>query len=305
MPFDELSFRMDDIAKTKRKALLDKLSKHPKILEFLENNKCSFEVIEDHALRFEKWISDIEEVENLDAHTLRASPHLGGYVDLYYDHASKRLMDEYTYVKASQEQRNKEKHFDNYVTFPLHKSLRSANFSDLKLKGESPSYLKAVQKAIAFSKDDSHGLYIYGDLGVGKSYLAACITNKFAKENRSVAFVSPADLLAHLKSNFGSYENDPTLDRLKTVEVLVIDDLGAEPITGWGRDEVLLPLLNARLENYRKTIFTSNYPPNMLSSAYSLDSRGNLDQMRANRFVDRVLAIANPIEISCENRRRK
>ena len=89
------------------------------------------------------------------------------------------------------------------------------------------------------------------------------------------------------------------------VDILVIDDLGAEPITGWGRDEVLLPLLNARLENYRKTIFTSNYPPKLLSNAYSLDTRGNLDKMRANRFVDRVLAIAMPIEISGENRRRK
>ena len=116
--------------------------------------------------------------------------------------------------------------------------------------------------------------------------------------------MSPADLLSHLKSNFGSYGYDPTLDRLKNVHVLVLDDLGAEPITAWGRDEVLLPLLNARMENFRKTIFTSNYPPNLLEKTYSLDTKGNLDEIRSKRFVDRVFAIAKPLEISGKNRRR-
>lgn len=305
MSFEKMTFEVDEKAKEKRNALLERLSNHPKIKTFLKNNDCSFDVVKDNALRFEKWLEDMAYVESLSQDELKANPNLGGYVDLYYDSNTQLLMDEYTYVDTSIKQHSAEKHFENYAIFPLHKSLKNANFSDLKLQGETPSYLKAVQQAIAFTQDDTHGLYLYGDLGVGKSYLAACITNRFAKENRSVAFVSPADLLAHLKSNFGSYENDPTLERLKSVDILVIDDLGAEPITGWGRDEVLLPLLNARLENYRKTIFTSNYPPKLLSNAYSLDTRGNLDKMRANRFVDRVLAIAMPIEISGENRRRK
>lgn len=306
MSFKDFTFVVDEKAQSNHQKLLKYLYDHPKVQDFMKKYDCPFDVIEDHALKFEKWISDLERIEKLSEDTLKSNLHLGGYVDLIYDKNTDTLHDEYTYVSTSQSVRDSKKHFDNYLIFPLTESLKEAEFQKLDLQNETyKSYLTAVKEAFDFTRNDVHGLYLYGNLGVGKSFLAACITNKFAKENQTVAFVSPSDLLAHIKGNFGSYEHDPTLERLKHVSVLVIDDLGAEPITAWGRDEILLPLLNARLENFRKTIFTSNYPPDMLEKTYSLDTRGNLDEIRAKRFVDRVLAIAKPIEISGENRRRK
>lgn len=305
MSFKNFSFPVNEETEKTIKELLEKLYQHPKIQEFMNRYDCSFEVIEAHALKFENWIQDLDKIDQLSQEALKKNPELGGYVDLIYDKKTNTLRDEYTYVKTSQNVKKAEKHFENYQIFPLSESLRQAEFSNIRLEHESPSYMKAMQEAIAFSKNEDHGLYLYGNLGVGKSFLAACITNKFAKEGHTVAFVSPADLLAHLKGNFGNFGQDPTLERLKHVSVLVIDDLGAEPITAWGRDEVLLPLLNTRLENFRKTIFTSNYPPKLLEKTYSLDTRGNLDEIRAKRFIDRVLAIAKPIEVSGKNRRRK
>lgn len=305
MSFKDLNFALDEKAKEKRVQLLNALKNHPTIQEFMKRYECPFDVIEDNALRFEKWLHDLKRVNAYSNKALKENPDLGGYVSLIYDKDTGSLYDEYAYVSLSQKEKDAMKYLDNYLVFPLNESLKSAEFSKIELDKETPSYLKAMQDAISFTKDDRQGLYLFGNLGVGKSFLAACITNWFAKENHSVAFVSPSDLLSHLKSNFGSFEQDPTLERLKRVSILVIDDLGAEPITTWGRDEVLLPLLNARMENFRKTIFTSNYPPELLEKTYSLDTRGNMDQIRAKRFVDRVLAIAKPIEISGVNRRRK
>ncbi len=73
--------------------------------------------------------------------------------------------------------------------------------------------------------------------------LAACITNSYAKKGKSVVFVSVMDLLSHLKSTFSvPYETERTLNALKYAKCLVLDDLGAESISSWGRDEVLAQL---------------------------------------------------------------
>ncbi len=305
MTFKDFNFSLDSKTREKRDQLVKELGKHPKVIEFMALYDCPFSVIETNALKFKRWIEDMERVATYTESALRNNPSLGSYVNLVYDKKNKALRDEFTYVSLSQKVKEEMMYRDNYAVFQLHNSLMNAEFSNIQIDKETPSYLKAMQEAIAFTKENTLGLYFYGDLGVGKSFLSACITNKLAKEGKSVAFVSPADLLNHLKGNFGNFTQDPTLDRLKRVDVLVLDDLGAEPITPWARDEVLLPLLNARMENYRKTLFTSNYPPEMLEEVYALDSKGTKDVIRSKRFVDRVLAIAKPVEIAGINRRRR
>ncbi len=305
MTFKDFNFSIEPQAKEKRDQYLETLRNHTKIKDFMALYDCPFDVVEKNALRFERWIEDQNRIANYSDQALKNNPNLGAYVDLVYDKESQLLKDEFTYVGVSQKAHDDLKYRDNYVIFSLHESLKNAEFSKIEIQKETPSYLQAMQEAIAFTKENTLGLYFYGDLGVGKSFLGACITNKLAKEGKSVAFVSPSDLLTRIKSGFNSFTHDATLDRLKRVDILVIDDLGAEPITAWGRDEVLLPLLNARMENYRKTIFTSNYPPEMLEDVYAVDTRGVKDVIRSKRFVDRVLTIAKPVKISGINRRRK
>ncbi|WP_331835886.1 hypothetical protein [Erysipelothrix piscisicarius] len=87
--------------------------------------------------------------------------------------------------------------------------------------------------------------------------------------------------------------------------MLVLDDLGAEPITSWSRDEILLSILNERLENKKKTIITSNYSPDMLVDLYKLDNKGTSDEIRAKRLVDRIHALTIPYEMVGQNRRNK
>ena len=297
---DFSNFQIDE-----KNDLLEKLKTNKTIQEFMDKYDCPFSVIEANSLIFAKWLEDLDRLDSYDKQTLRSNPNLGGYVDLSYDQETESLNEEFTFLEFSEELIKEKEHLSNYRVFDLHKSLLEAEFNKLVLDNkDTASYLTAVKEMIEFTKNDELGLYLYGDLGVGKSYLSACATNKFAKENKSVAFVSPADLLSHLKSFFGTFEIDNSLEILKNVDLLVIDDLGAESITPWGRDEIMLPLLNARMENFKKTIFTSNYPPNLLESVYERDQRGNKDVLRGKRFVDRVLAIGRPIEIIGYNRRR-
>ena len=135
------------------------------------------------------------------------------------------------------------------------------------------------------------------------SYLAACVSNHI-KNNRKVVYAHVPSLLNYLKQQFSNpIAMEEILWRMRTVTLLVLDDLGAEPITPWGRDEILLSILNDRLENKRKTIITSNLKPELLLPMYQIDTRGVSDEIRARRLVDRILSLTKPCEIIGKNRR--
>ena len=300
-PLKYYEFELSDKQINDREKLITALKNNKTIQSFMERYDCPFEVVEDNMFRFKDWLEALNRVHQLNEETLREDPSRGAYVNLVYDSVAGVLLDEYKVVPTVEKLVAENAHLKQYVVFPLSKSLQEASFSVGKFDDRT---LLAVDTLISFVENDVLGYYIHGNLGVGKSYLAACVSNEMAKRGSDVAFVSVADLLSHLKQNFNrSYEVDYTLDNLKQVDLLVIDDLGAEPISAWGRDEVLLPLLNHRLENYRKTIFTSNYPMDMLEDLYSLDQRGNFDQLRAKRFVDRIFAISEPLLVLGKNRR--
>lgn len=301
MELKDFKFELNDKQKKARQELVEALRVNPTIIRFMERYNCPFEVVEENVFRFRDWLIELDRINRLSESELSENPDLGGYVNLYYDDKQKVLLDEYKVLPMAQRIQDESAYLDAYRIFPLNKSLQVASFENVNLDRENLEYISAYNTLIKFADNEELGHYLYGDLGVGKSFLAACLTNHVAKRGQSVAFVSVSDLLSHLKKHFGQV--DYTLDVLKGVEFLVIDDLGAEPISAWGRDEVLLPLLNSRLENFRKTLFTSNYPMDMLEEVYSLDSRGGVDKLRSKRFVDRILAISSPLEIVGENRR--
>ena len=78
---------------------------------------------------------------------------------------------------------------EQYQIFDLGLNLRNAHFDHLDLSNESANYLRILLELKSFIDNKDLGHYLYGDLGVGKSYLAACVANDFAKAGKRVAFV--------------------------------------------------------------------------------------------------------------------
>lgn len=306
MDLSRFDFTQTEKQKKIEAELVNTLKKNKRIIEFMEEFNCPVEVIEMNPYRFNQWLNDLERVENLSEEEMKRDPELGGYINLSFDEEMQTLEETYVYLPKVKEIEASRAYLDNYAIFPLNKSLHNATFETINLANESGNYIKIMEDLMKFYESDNQGYFLYGDLGVGKSYLAACVSNTLAKKGIEVVFVSPADLLVSIRNNFSnSYLNERTMNTLKNADLLVLDDLGAEPITAWARDEILLPLLNARLENYRKTLFTSNYRPDMLETVYALDSRGTQDMLRSKRFVDRIFAISKPYEITGINRRHK
>ena len=142
-------------------------------------------------------------------------------------------------------------------------------------------------------------------VGVGKSYLAAGMCNYYAKKGYGVAFVNVARLIADLKMMF----QDPAameerIRMIQHVDVLVLDDIGGESVTSWSRDDILLPLLDARMENKKRTIFTSNYSLEELKDKLAMAGSKKQEPMAAQRLLERICALSCEIFVKGYSRRK-
>lgn len=299
-------FKLSDEQLRRRHELALEMVQHPKVKAFMEEYECPFDFIEKHVYRFKSWLEDYDKAQAATVSEIQNDPRAGSYFNLSYDKDLKILEETYTLVPLVNDLKKRDAYLKYYQLFELSSNLKQAHFENLKLDDVTSSYITVAQALSSFYRTKETGFYLYGNLGVGKSYLAACVSNYFAKNEQRVVYAHVPSLLNHMKQLFQSPdEMERTLRILRRVPLLVLDDLGAEPITSWSRDEILLTIFNDRLENQRKTIITSNATPEMLLDLYKMDSRGHSDEIRAARFVDRVLALTKPYEIRGKNRRIK
>ena len=146
------------------------------------------------------------------------------------------------------------------------------------------------------------GLYLYGNFGCGKSYLIAAMFNELAKENVKSAIVFWPEYLRELKASFGT-DFEVKVDYIKTVPLLLIDDVGAENSTAWARDEILCTILQYRMDDKLPTFFTSNLDLKALEKHLSI-TRDNVDIVKARRIIERITQLTSNIEMISENLRK-
>ncbi len=135
-------------------------------------------------------------------------------------------------------------------------------------KVDTPA-LKTLRNIVFDYATNPHGwLVIHGAPGNGKTHLCAAAHNELAARGVDCIFVSMPDLIASLKSLFDEstslLEHQTYSQRLRiyqAVEVLVIDDLGAERQTDW-TNGVLFELLDYRYRNQLATLISTNQDPN-------------------------------------------
>jgi len=147
---------------------------------------------------------------------------------------------------------------------------------------------------------DVHSTYFWGAPGTGKTIKAANLLLNWNRNNfvelisATSAFITVPELLYSIKA---TYKPNPTttedaiLQKYSSVDLLVLDDLGAQNTTDWSY-QILYLIINRRYESMRTTIVTSNY---------DLDELGSL--MEDGRIPSRLEQMCEVLETTKQHRK--
>ncbi len=165
-----------------------------------------------------------------------------------------------------------------------------ANLADFYM--QSPERKSLYKDIMAFIKrikikEPTKGLYLSGEYQIGKTYALAAIANHLAEIGQNVVIAYYPDLVREIKSSIRTGELETIITKLKTIDVLMLDDIGGESPSQWVRDEVLGPILQHRLLDKKITCFTSNIPLKELPK-YMVENTQQAEKVKAYRIVERI-----------------
>ncbi|HEV2198165.1 MAG TPA: ATP-binding protein [Candidatus Acidoferrum sp.] len=161
------------------------------------------------------------------------------------------------------------------------------------------------------------GLLFIGPSGVGKTHLAVAALKELIQRGHVGLFYDYRELLKEIQASYNPASESTEmriLEPIRTVEVLVLDDLGASKPSDWVRDIVGI-VLNARYNENRTTIVTTNYldspasegenvrlPTGKLVPAVREDT---LEQRIGSRMRSRLYEMCRTVEVSAPDFRRE
>ena len=143
------------------------------------------------------------------------------------------------------------------------KRFRGVSFDRAPIVDMDPEIVRVVRRyveAVDGNLDAGRGLWFTGDVGTGKTTLAMLVSRAALDAGRSVAIYSLPRLLAEIRKTFdeGAQRSHlGLLERLAAVDLLHMDDVGAERTSDWVLEQ-LYSIVNARYEDERAMIITTN-----------------------------------------------
>lgn len=158
-----------------------------------------------------------------------------------------------------------------------------------KLSQAMQNYVKHFTKF----KAEGKGLLMYGNVGTGKSYYAACIANSLIDNDYTVLMTNFARLTNKIQGMFEGKQE--YIDSLNHYSLLIIDDLGAERKSEYMIEQVF-NIVDARYRSGLPMIITTNL---------MLDELTNPQSTEYSRIYDRILERCHPILVDGMSRRRK
>ena len=202
----------------------------------------------------------------------------------------------------------KEKAFQKYVyCYKVNKECREASFK--KIYKDDSNRLETIKYLKSFYDNYSKGkymkgLYLHGNFGCGKTYLIAALFNELAKKNYQSTIIYFPEFLRSLKASFGNSEDnyEERFAMVKESPLLLLDDIGAERLSDWARDEVLGVILQYRMEEHLPTFFTSNLSMNDLEEHLQIQ-KSSSDKVNARRIIERVKFLTEEMKMIGVNRR--
>ncbi|AND78737.1 primosomal protein DnaI [Streptococcus pantholopis] len=187
----------------------------------------------------------------------------------------------------------------------LPKSYKNLTFDDISLddKRRQPLFTELAKFVADYPSADQKGLYLYGDMGVGKSFMLAAMAHELSKaKGASTVLLHFPSFAIDVKNAINTGTVKDEIDAVKKAEILILDDIGAEQATSWVRDEVLQVILQYRMLEDLPTFFTSNYSFKDLEKKLA-NIKGTDETWQAKRVMERIRYLAKEFYLAGDNRR--
>ena len=139
--------------------------------------------------------------------------------------------------------------------------------------------------------DAGRGLWFMGPNGTGKTTLAMLVTKAALRAGRTAARYTLPDLLRQIRQTFENGSHVDLFNQLTAVDLLHIDDIGAEQSTPWVLEE-LYSIVNARYEDQRSIVITTN-----------IGDREALCEQISERTVSRLTEMCDELPLIGHDRR--
>lgn len=277
--------------------------KDPEVRSFLAENKEALdkEAIERSASKLYEFVSEKRKVGNDDS-------------SLAPGYKPKLILNNHridvTYVPTSEliQKQKEEKIKSRIRSLYMPKDLKEARLEDFEATRKRQ---KALDKAITFienylesPKSYHKGLYLHGPFGVGKTFLLGGIAHELSEQGYPSLIVHFPTLAVEMKNSIGKNTTEDKLDKFKKAPILMIDDIGADSLSSWIRDDILGVILQYRMQEELPTFFTSNFDMMQLEKEHlSVTQRGETEPLKAKRIMERIRFLSEEVEMSGENRR--
>lgn len=269
--------------------------KHPKVQAFLAQNKekLNKEIVQASLPTIFNYVEQIES----------PNPVMEGYTPKLF--LNGKVID-ITYVpteaKLNSEAKKRAENRIELIDLPA--KLRHVELANVDATLEREYALNEVAMFLAEFKKNKHikGLYLTGDFGVGKTYILAGVANAIARQGSRVVFLHVPSFIASLGSHFQDNSLNDEIDRIASAPVLIFDDIGAETLSEWSRDDVLGVILQKRMDNVLPTFFSSNITMDGLNEHFA-ETRNSVDEVKARRLMERVRFLSKEVFVGGKNRR--
>lgn len=198
----------------------------------------------------------------------------------------------------------KEEYRENVQVFDVAKDIKNASIKNIYTNDKNRiEIIKAIKNFINEYKKGTNpkGIYLHGSFGSGKTYLISALFNELAKSGTTSVIIHTPELLRSLKDSF-STDYSEKFYLLKHTPLLLLDDIGAEYLTAWGRDEVIEPILQYRMDEGLPTFFTSNFTILELEKHFTTASN-SIDKVKARRIIERIKQLSVEVELISKNLR--
>jgi len=279
--------------------LVQQIVKDSDVAAFIQKKSLSQEELNRSISKFNQYITERDKFLRGDTDYIARGykPVLvmnHGYADVAYEETPELIAAE---KEAAIKKRL------NLINLPS--SLKNVSFLDVYR--DDVARLTVLNRMIKFVNDypgNRKGLYLYGDFGVGKSFMVAALAHDLSeKRGVSSTLLHYPSFVIDVKNAIGDGNVKTLVDEIKQAEVLILDDIGAEQSTPWVRDEILQVILQYRMQEDLPTFFTSNFNFEDLEKHFAKGKNGNDETWEARRVMERIRYLAEETQLKGENRR--